>query len=234
MSEQNAPGVLGKGFISTDYVTDTLGLTDHGAVEKAAEEVKAARKAATRASANELAFRKAQFKIWESVYGDIQENLGNYYRDLGADKIRTLGLQNQARAQVEATKETERIFAQRGLTGSGLETSELTRIASEGAEQRAEIRFNAPEVAAGRQASFLSLGLGQGLQLQEGVGASLRGQTALFSNQAAQARANEALLRQQNLSATQQIVGGTAGFLLGGPTGAAVGSRVATKPTTPT
>lgn len=109
-----------------------------------------------------LNFQKDQYKDWKAVYGSVQENLGRYYKSLTPERLTTLGLQNQQKEYQAAVADINKLTAQRGLEGSGLETATLAQARIGNAEARANIRTQAVDQVNQQKASFLSIGMGTG------------------------------------------------------------------------
>ena len=196
-------------------VTDVIGITDYAGQEKLQKEAARAGREATAVSKEGLAFQKEQYEDWQAVYGDIQKNLGDYYKNIDPDRLASLGLQNQQRELQLVQADLKRSFAQRGLSGSGLETGVLSDVAIQGALNRAKIRTDAPEQARQLQTNFLSLGLGQGAQMRQGISGAYGqlGQTYLSRQSIA---AQQAIATQQSNTATiNAIIGGGAGIATG-------------------
>lgn len=153
------------------FVTDALGLTDFEGQEKAQ---KNAAKQADRSYAltkEQLDFQKEQYADWKAIYGDVQENLGAYYKELTPDRITSLGLENQQREYQNSVREMQKIFAQRGITpDSGINASTTASMNFANARERARIRTEAPNAAAAEKLKFLGVGLGQGTAMLGMIG----------------------------------------------------------------
>ncbi len=157
-------------------VTDAIGLTNYSGEEKARRMAADANQAAIELQRENIAlqkevldFNKEQYNDWKEIYGDIQENLGEYYNNLNPDDFIARGLQNQQREYQNAIKAIETEAAQRGISGSGLETAEKFRSTFQNAETRAEIRSSGEEQVNEQKLAFLGIGLGQGASYLGGV-----------------------------------------------------------------
>ena len=126
------------------------------------------------ASAEQLAFQREQFSRWEGIYGDIEENLGEFYNNLTPEYVATRGLQAQQQAYQAAATRTREGFARSGITG-GAQSDIQSREAMENARVKAAIRADAPFQVAEQQQSFVSLGTGQGATARQAVGAATGG-----------------------------------------------------------
>ena len=168
----------------------------------------------------QLKYSKDLYANWQAVYGDIQDNLGEYYKNLSVDKVTTLGLQNQQLEFQKAVKLLEKEAAKKGISDSGIEFTAKTNAAFQNAEAKAKIRTFAPEVVAQAQQGFLTLGLGS----QPALLGNVSNANAVLSNSfasgisansgVAQSYINQqtTLAEQQN-SFAQDIGGGIGGFI---------------------
>jgi hypothetical protein len=129
-----------------------------------------------------LQFAKDQYADWQSIYGPIEKNLGEYYKNLSADKITAMGLQNQQMEFQTAMASMERDMAQRGISGSGVEQGERNKATFQNAEARAKIRTNAPEVVAQAKQSFLTLGLSSRAAQLGNIGNAATGVNAAYNS----------------------------------------------------
>lgn len=203
------------GLSEISTVTDAIGLTDvAGAKEARAASQKAAGDAADVARES-LAFQKEQFAIWTDVYGEIQKNLSDYYSSLGTDRVITLGLQNQAREAQTAQRNIETIFAQRGISDSGLELSTLANLEVESATQRAGIRSSAEDIVRGQQTDFLRIGLGQQPSLLGGVQSAFGLLTGTFQQQSGLEAQRALAIGQSNRQFAREVVSTGAGIAAG-------------------
>ena len=160
-------------------VTDALGLTNTKGEKRAAQAAATANANALAMSKDqielakqELAFQKEQYADWTNIYGDMQANLGDYYKNLDPDKLVSLGLENQQREFQQVRSAIQTDFAQRGLSGSGQEIAINNMNAMSNATTRAAIRTSGDQMVNEQQMQFLGLGLGQGTQMLGAIGAA--------------------------------------------------------------
>lgn len=209
-------------------VTDAVGLTNYSGEEKARKMAANANEAAIELQRENIAlqkevldFNKEQYNDWKEIYGDIQENLGEYYNNLDPDDFIARGLQNQQREYQNAIKSIETQAAQRGISGSGLETAEKFRSTFQNAERRAEIRSSGDEEVNQQKLAFLGIGLGQGASYLGGVntsasnvnnayGTAINSRNSFGSNFIKQ----NAQFSLQNQSTVNDLAGSAAGFFL--------------------
>lgn len=156
------------------------------AASKAAKQASSEAEAAAQAARESLDFQKEQYSDWKAVYGDLQTNLGDYYKSLTPERTTAMGLQNVQKEYQAAVKEIGIIAAQRGIANSGLETSALISARLDNAKQRATVRTMAPIQVAQEKAGFLSIGLQQGTQMLQTIGnaynTSINSKTQLSGN----------------------------------------------------
>ena len=125
--------------------------------------------AQAKAMQDNLAFQKEKYARWESVYGDIQTNLGKYYENLGPARLASFGLQEQQQAYEQNKVQLERNLAQRGLSNSALGAYTENQLDFANNRARAGIRANAPEQVRAQQMNFLGQGLNQQQAHLQGV-----------------------------------------------------------------
>lgn len=157
-------------------VTDFVGLTDYSGAADRQDAATQAVQSGTDASVamfrenikfqtEQLDYQKAQYQDWKNIYGDIQQNIGDYYKNLSGNTLASKQLQAQALEYNRANKEVTQQLAQRGISGGGLEAASQVAMGMQSAEQRATIRAGAEDMAQKEKMAFLGLGLGQGTQM---------------------------------------------------------------------
>lgn len=144
-----------------------------------------------------LDFEMAKHEEWQSIFGDVQEQLSQYYEDYDADTIEALGVQNIEKEYATSKQNLTRSLAQRGISGSGTEAAALTALESQRALGAAGVRAAAPHQAMQAKEGFLSLGLGQGSDRSNVSGvlqnmATVQGQQATAYGQQASAYGQQA------------------------------------------
>ena len=168
------------------------------AASKASKSAKAATAASSDASAAQLAFSIEQYEDWKSVFGDVQDNLSAYYKNLTPETIQAQGAQAIKQEYAATSQQLTQSLAQRGISGSGLEAQVMTDLATKQAQDQANLRVQAPMMAAQEKMKFLSLGLGQGQLATQGV-------MGAYSNQAGLASQQASMYNQQAAQASQGI-----------------------------
>lgn len=201
------------------FVTDAIGLTDHKGAKKAQKAAAQQAQQSYELSLENIEFQREQYADWQNIFGPIQDNLGDYYKNLSADKITTLGLENQQREFQNMSRQLNQQFAQRGISpDSAVSASTTANLGFANATERARIRTAAPGQAAQEKLGFLAIGMGQGQALAGNIGAAY---TSGSSNLAGLSANNNQVynsMSQANMSAMQQLAGTVTGYTFGLPT----------------
>lgn len=150
----------------------------------ASDSADAATAASSQASAAQIAFSKEQYADWKKVFGDVQDNLSAYYKNLTPDAIEATGIQNINQQYSQANKQITQSLAQRGISSSGLEGQAMVDLAQKQAQDTANLKIQAPQMAANEKMKFLALGLNQGANAVSGVNQAYGTQATLAANQA--------------------------------------------------
>lgn len=114
---------------------------------------------AAEAEQAELDFAKGQYQDWKNIYGGFEENLANFYSNLSPEGLAVRDLEAFEVEKDKALTQVRETLAQRGIGDSGLAGEVETDFALMSAEERAQIRAEAPMKAAQEKAGFLSLGI---------------------------------------------------------------------------
>jgi len=192
-------------------VTDAVGLTDYKGQKEARKAATAAAERSTQLTEKQVEFQKKQYADWKAVYGPLQENLGNYYKNLSPDKYSQQAVEQVQVETNNALKHIDTEFAQRGLDDSGIKAATEIAMQSNAANQKANIRANADDIVHNKQMQFLGLGLGQGTQMLGTIGN--------VASNGANAQAGIASSYNQ----TSSTLGAASMNALGGAIGTAVG-----------
>lgn len=120
-----------------------------------------ASKRASKASAEQLAFSREQYEDWKAIYGPMQENLANYYANVSPEMYAAQGLEAYQQEYETSMKRLDETLAQRGIGDSPIAISLREQAGLQAAEERAEIRRDAPRMAAEDKTRFLQIGMGQ-------------------------------------------------------------------------
>lgn len=134
-------------------------------------------------SMEQLEFQKQQYENWESIFGPIQQNLSNYYKNLNSDTIASSGLQNIEQQYIASRQNLDTQLAKRGITNSGATAAGLTQLETARMLGKADIQTKAPMLAAQQQSNFLAGGLGQQSSLQNGISGAMTNQMNMFGEQ---------------------------------------------------
>ena len=135
------------------------------------------------ASTEQLDFQKQQYDRWESIFGPVQENLSNYYKNLSSDSIASQGLQNIHSQYTQSRQNLDTALAKRGITNSGATAASLTQLESSRMLGAAEVRTNAPMVAAQQQLNFVNSGQSQQSNAVNGITSSYTNKMNMFGQQ---------------------------------------------------
>ena len=164
-------------------ITDAVGLTNTSAERKAANAAAAASDNANALAADNLEFQKEQYNDWKAIYGSVQDNLGEYYKTIGADKIAAMGLEAQQREYQNTVTQIKQENAQKGLDKTPFEQAQLNNLNMQNATARASIRANAQDQANQQKLNFLGIGLGQGSAMLGNVNSASSTGVNAFTNQ---------------------------------------------------
>lgn len=176
------------------------GVASASSASKASKSANNATAAASQASAEQIAFAREQYEDWKATFGDIQDNLSAYYKNLTPETIQAQGAQALKQEYAATSQQLTQSLAQRGISGSGLEAQVMTDLATKQAQDQATLQVQAPMMAAQEKMKFLSLGLGQG----QGQLAT-QGVSGAYSNQASLASQQASMYNQQAAQASQGI-----------------------------
>lgn len=197
-------------------ITDAVGLTNTKAEKRAAKLAEKNSDFAAAIAAESIEFQKEQYADWKAVYGDLQENLGNYYKSLTPERTTAMGLQNVQAEYQAAIKDINTTAAQRGIAGSDLETAAMNTARIDLAKNRATVRNTAASTVAQEQAGFLSIGLGQGTQMLQNVGSAYNTSVSSRTNLAGNYIGQQTAYGQANINAMGDVVGAGMGWASGG------------------
>ena len=150
---------------SMDSATDALGFTDHETESKTMDIAEEQSERSYELTKDQIEFQQEQYDDWKSIYGDLQEDIGTYYKNLTGDSISSQQLTAIQKESQAAQTQIDQSLAQRGLTGSGLQAEATTQNILGTAQQKANVRANADRVAEEQKMQFLGLGLGQGTEM---------------------------------------------------------------------
>jgi len=162
--------------------------------------------AAAASEARALAFEREKYDDWNETYGDIQDNLADYYNNVTPEYYAAVGVEKFNEEFQVGMKRIDENFAQRGIDpSSGISSSIKSQAKLDAAETRAGIRRDAPRQAREDQRSFLQIGLGQN------PGSSLSGALANTATNKANTASNAATAAGNAWSAAIPAVGNAIG-----------------------
>lgn len=218
---------IGAGILATEAVGAVAGaIFDPGDAQGQATAAQSQVGQVAEAGAQErLEFEKEQFafekgeylrksRLFESIYGPIEQNLGGFFNRLTPEVLATAGLETSAKEFDKARSDIKTFIAQRKTGGGGLEAKLLADVEISEAEERAEIRKEAPFKVAEEQQEFLRLGKAPGAPPKPtGVSGAIEGVTRAQVSSAqtvATAVQAEADITEQNVQ--KLIAAGTSAF----------------------
>lgn len=142
-------------------------------------------KAAVDAARQQDEWARQRYNEQKAIYGDIEQNLANYYKTLTPEKKTSLGLDRYDQQFRLAQDKVAQTMAQRGLTGSGIEAEANYQMELQAAKDRAEIANQTEDLVRQQQLGFLGYGTGQtGLAAQMMANSNANYANALSSNAA--------------------------------------------------
>lgn len=118
-------------------------------------------KAAVDAARQQDEWARQRYNEQKAIYGDIEQNLANYYKTLTPEKKTSLGLDRYDQQFRLAQDKVAQTMAQRGLTGSGIEAEANYQMELQAAKDRAEIANQTEDLVRQQQLGFLGYGTGQ-------------------------------------------------------------------------
>jgi len=200
------------GFLSN--ITDAIGLTDFEGQEQAGKNAQLNSDRSYAMTKEQIAFQREQYQDWKDIYGDIQENLGNYYKNLDGSSLAALGLENQQREYQTLKRELDADFIKRGISpDSGTAIAADRNLGFQNATARAAIRTNADNAANQEKMAFLGLGLGQGQAMLGNINNAYATGVGAATNMANTNLAVRTQLSGQNTGTINDILGLAAGGL---------------------
>jgi len=183
------------GLVAVAGASLIVGGVSYKSSKDAAKANKEAVDAQTKSADEQMAMETKRVEEWTDVYGPMQNNLANYYSSVTPDYYAAAGLEAFEQENEIKMQNIDEMFAQRGIDpSSGLAVSVESQAELGAAETRAEIRRDAPRMAAEDQSRFLQIGLGQNPGSSLSNAMSMRTQQA---GQRVQAAGRESLAADQ-------------------------------------
>ena len=110
---------------------------------------------ARRAQGRALGFEQQRYEDYKAIYGDIEKDLGEFYKGLTEENVAALGLQAHEQEIDRVETQVKQTLAQRNIEGAGLEAGLEQRLEIARAEGRAKIRTEAPFKVAEAKTAFV-------------------------------------------------------------------------------
>lgn len=120
---------------------------------------------ATALQSEQLEFQMQQYEDWKSIYGEVQEDLSTFYRNLNARDILPNELNTIRDIGQKRQEATDKALAQRGLDTSGVSAQNVMQIEHDVHAMQTEATNTADQRVAEQQMQFAGMGLGQGQSL---------------------------------------------------------------------
>lgn len=166
----------------------TTAVVGYASSQSQAKAIKKSGDAQAQVQYEALQFDKQRYNRWKSIYGELETNLGNFYKGLSPDTYAAQGLQTLEQSFSDQIGKLNEMFAQEGVS-AGAKAELLTGATLQHAKDKATTRFEAPFKVAEQQSNFLALGLGQGDKIannitndMKGVGEAKAGKQAALAN----------------------------------------------------
>ena len=137
-----------------------------------------------------LEFEMEQYDRWVEIYGDIEENLGEFYDNLTPDRFIAAGLEESQQKFQAQREQTMATLDQRNLTRSGITAALESQSKIAQAEHEAGIRRDAEFKVAEAKQSFVKPAD------TSGVVNAMNNKGAMYEAQAERHRANSASMYQ--------------------------------------
>lgn len=143
-----------------------------------------AAKKQSRLMKQQLQFDMKVYEDWQRIYGGIEENLSNYYKDLSPDRVAAVDINSIQESYAASKENIIREFKQRGFDTSGLEGAALTNLESNRANVSAAARAGAEQKVMSAQTQFLAAGKGGQALATNGLNNTYTNQAGIYGNQA--------------------------------------------------
>lgn len=101
-----------------------------------------------------------QLMRYKMLFGDIEKNLSNFYKNLSPETFTNIGGVNIEKQYATAQKNIDKTLMQRGLSQSGVAQGAVTNLELSKALAKADLQTKAPFLVADEKMKFLSLGKG--------------------------------------------------------------------------
>lgn len=179
--------------------TDDMGFTDHEGERYNRDLAAKQEQKSTDLIQSSLDTQVEKYNEWKTIYGDLQEDVSTYFKNLTGDSLATKQIQQVQQAYQASQKQMDEQLAQRGLSGSGAAVQGLIQNSQTMASASANIRANSELEANKQKMGFLNTGLSQDISLTQGIaqtgisGANIQGTLAGGSSSNATSLTNTGL-----------------------------------------
>jgi len=160
-------------------------------------------------------YMKERQAEWDKVFGPVQDNLANYYKNLTPDSYEAQQVAAIHTEYQKAMEGLQKTMAQRGITDSGINAAAMGRLEMAKAQDIATARIQAPEAVAQQQMNFLQTGLRLEPAIQSNIGSAYSSTLASDTQKAlgsASIEAQQSIQDAQEQSALYGALGTAAGL----------------------
>lgn len=138
----------------------------------------------TQTATDQLDFAKQQYADYQDLYGEVNQNLSDYYTSLTPEQYTTSGLDAYDEQFKAAQSSWSQTMAQRGMSGSGVEAEGMLSMEAQGAQNRATIQQQAPQQWAADQMGYAAMGAGQSSIATQNIASSASNLSNIYGNSA--------------------------------------------------
>lgn len=139
-------------------VSAISGITNAVQAGKAKKQQQQAMDKANQLAEQQMQFMQGQMEQWNSVFGDTQALLADYYNNLSPEKRIAQGFESLESQYNQASKRVNQTLAQRGLAGSGADAQANTDLLMSLAKEKSKVEQNAEAQVAQERLGFFNMG----------------------------------------------------------------------------
>lgn len=197
-------GAVGAGIAAISGIANAVSSSN------AAKKQQASMDKTSKLAEQQMQFMQDQMQQWNSVFGDTQALLADYYKNLTPEKRIAQGFETLEDQYNKTSKRVNETLAQRGLAGGGADAQVNADLLTNLANQKAQVSQNAASQVAAEQAQFLNMGIQQKNALIAGTQNAYNSAMGV-SNNAATAFGNMATAARQNAASALGSIGDVMG-----------------------
>lgn len=197
-------GAVGAGVAAISGIANAVNASS------AAKKQQAAMDKTAKLAEQQMQMMQEQTQQWNSVFGDTQALLSDYYKNLTPEKRIAQGFETLEDQYNKTSKRVNETLAQRGLAGGGADAQVNADLLTNLANQKAQVSQNAASQVAAEQSQFFNMGLQQKNALLSGTQNAFNAAMGVSSN-AASAFGNMATAARQNAASALGSIGDVMG-----------------------